>query len=87
MEVLMASQAVTAKGQITLKRDLLQHLGIRPGERVDLEKMPGGELRLRAARTTGTVDGFLGVLAGKTKKIGTLEEINEAAASGWAGEE
>jgi antitoxin PrlF len=83
----MASQAVTAKGQITLKRDLLQHLGIRPGERVDLEKMPGSELRLRAARATGTIDGFLGVLAGKTKKIATLEEINEAAASGWAGEE
>jgi antitoxin PrlF len=83
----MASQGVTAKGQITLKRDLLQHLGIRPGERVDLEKMPGGELRLRAARSTGTIDGFLGVLAGKTKKIATLEEINEAAASGWAGEE
>jgi antitoxin PrlF len=65
----MASQAVTAKGQITLKRDLLQHLGIRPGERVDLEKMSGGELRLRAARSTGTIDGFLGVLAGKTKKM------------------
>jgi antitoxin PrlF len=81
----MASQGVTAKGQITLKRDLLQHLGIRPGERVDLEKMPGGELRLRAARSTGTIDGFLGVLAGKTKKIATLEEIDEAAASGWAG--
>jgi antitoxin PrlF len=30
-----------------------------------------------------TVDGFLGVLAGKNKKIATLEEINEAAASGW----
>jgi antitoxin PrlF len=42
---------------------------------------------LRAARSTGTIDGFLGVLAGKTKKIATLEEINEAAASGWAGEE
>jgi len=87
MEVLMASQTVTAKGQITLKRELLQHLGIRPGERVDLEKIPTGELRLRAARSMGTIDGFLGVLAGKSKKIATLKEIDEAAASGWAGEE
>jgi len=87
MEVVMASQTVTAKGQITLKRELLQHLGIRPGERVDLEKIPTGELRLRAARSTGTIDGFLGVLAGKSKKIATLKEIDEAAASGWAGEE
>lgn len=27
----MASLAVTVKGQVTLKRDLLQHLGIKPG--------------------------------------------------------
>jgi bifunctional DNA-binding transcriptional regulator/antitoxin component of YhaV-PrlF toxin-antitoxin module len=83
----MASQAVTAKGQVTLKRDLLQHLGVKPGERIDFEKLPGGELRLRAARPTGTIDSFLGLLAGKTKKVATLEEINEAAASGWAGKE
>ncbi len=83
----MASQAVTTKGQITLKRDLLQHLGIKPGERIDFEKLPGGELRLRASRPTGTIDGFLGLLAGKTKKVATLEEINEVAAFGWAGKE
>jgi antitoxin PrlF len=85
MVVPMASQAVTAKGQVTLKRDLLQHLGVRPGERVDFEKLPGGELRLRATRPTGTIDGFLGLLAGRTEKIATLEEIDEAAVSGWAG--
>jgi hypothetical protein len=27
------------------------------------------------------------LLAGKTKKIATLDEINEAAAAGWAGQE
>ncbi len=83
----MASLAVTAKGQVTLKRDLLQHLGVKPGERIDFDKLPGGELRLRAARPAGTIDGFLGLLAGQTKKVATLEEINEAAASGWAGKE
>lgn len=83
----MASVAITAKGQVTLKRDLLQHLGIKPGEQVDVEKLPGGELRFRAARPTGTIDGFLGLLAGKTNKVATIEEMNEAAAAGWAGEE
>ncbi|MFT4198971.1 MAG: AbrB/MazE/SpoVT family DNA-binding domain-containing protein [Pseudoxanthomonas sp.] len=80
------SQTVTAKGQVTLKRDLLQHLGIKPGERVDFEKLPGGELRVRATRPTGTIDGFLGLLAGKTKKVATIEEMNEIAAAGWAGQ-
>ncbi|WP_369326278.1 AbrB/MazE/SpoVT family DNA-binding domain-containing protein [Alcaligenes nematophilus] len=78
---------VTVKGQVTLKRDLLQHLGIKPGERVDFEKLPGGELRVRAARPTGTIGGFLGLLAGKTEKVATIDEMNEAAAAGWAGEQ
>ncbi len=46
----MASLTVTMKGQVTLKRELLQHLGIKPGERVEFDKLPGGELRVRAAR-------------------------------------
>ncbi len=82
----MPSLTVTVKGQVTLKRELLQHLGIKPGERIDFDKLPGGELRVRAARPTGTIDGFLGLLAGKTDKVATIEEMNEAAAAGWAGE-
>ncbi len=80
----MASLAVTAKGQVTLKRDLLQHLGVKPGERVELDKLPGGELRVRAARPDGSIDAFLGLLAGHTAKVATLAEIEEAAAAGWA---
>ena len=83
----MTSLTVTAKGQVTLKRDLLQHLGIKPGERVDLEKLPGGELRVRAARPAGTIDGFLHSLDGKVKrkKPLSIEEMNRIAAAGWAG--
>lgn len=82
------TQAITAKGQVTLKRDLLHHLGIKPGERVDFEKLPGGELRIRAARPTGTIDDFLHSLDGKVKlkKPLSIEEMNEIAAAGWAGQ-
>jgi hypothetical protein len=41
---------------------------------------------LKAARPAGKIDSFLGLLAGRTKKIATLDEINEAAATGWAGQ-
>ena len=83
----MASLAVTVKGQVTLKRDLLQHLGIEPGERVEFEKLPGGELRVRAARPAGTIDGFFHALDGKVKlkKPLTIEEMSGIAAAGWAG--
>jgi AbrB family looped-hinge helix DNA binding protein len=83
----MTTLTVTARGQVTLRKDVLQHLGIRPGERIELEKLPNGRVALRAARPTGAIDGFLGLLAGKTRKVAPLEEIEDAAAAGWAGEE
>jgi bifunctional DNA-binding transcriptional regulator/antitoxin component of YhaV-PrlF toxin-antitoxin module len=74
------------KGQVTLKRELLQHLGIKPGERIELDKLPGGELRVKAAKPVGGIDSFIGRHAGKTAKALTVEEMNDIAASGWAGE-
>ncbi|HJU20645.1 MAG TPA: AbrB/MazE/SpoVT family DNA-binding domain-containing protein [Stellaceae bacterium] len=82
----MATLTVTTRGQVTFRKDVLQHLGIRPGEKIDLDKLPGGRVILKAARPTGTIDSFLGLLADKTRKIATLDEINEAAAAGWAGQ-
>jgi AbrB family looped-hinge helix DNA binding protein len=83
----MTTLTVTARGQVTFRKDVLQHLGIEPGEKIELDKLPDGRVTLRAMRPAGTIDGFLGLLAGKTKKIATLEEINEAAAAGWTGQE
>jgi AbrB family looped-hinge helix DNA binding protein len=83
----MSKLTVTVRGQVTFRKDVLQHLGIRPGEKIELDKLPDGRVSLRAARPSGAIDGFLGVLAGKTKKIASLEEINEAAAAGWSGQE
>lgn len=82
----MATLTVTARGQVTFRKDVLQHLGIRPGEKIELDKLPDGRVVLQAARPTGTIEEFLGLLAGKTRKRATIEEINAAAAAGWAGQ-
>ena len=84
---MVTTLTVTARGQVTFRKDVLQHLGIEPGEKIELDKLPDGRVTLRAMRPAGTIDGFLGLLAGKTKKIATLDEINEAAAANWAGQE
>lgn len=81
----MTSLTVTMRGQVTLKRELLQHLGIKPGDRIALDKLPGGELRVRAEQPAGTIETFIGRHAGKVKKPLTLDEMNEIAAAGWAG--
>ncbi len=83
----MATLTVTARGQVTFRRDVLQHLGIEPGQKIELDKLPDGRVALRAARPAGSIDDFLGLLAGKTRKVATLDEIHEAAAAGWAGQE
>lgn len=80
----MPTLTVTSRGQVTFRREVLRHLGIRPGEKIELEALPNGELRLRAARGTGGIEGFLGLLAGRSRRRATLEEIERAAADGWA---
>ncbi|HXY58532.1 MAG TPA: AbrB/MazE/SpoVT family DNA-binding domain-containing protein [Methylocystis sp.] len=80
----MTTLTVTAKGQVTLRKDLLRHLGVEPGQRIEARELPGGRIEIRAARPSGDIAAFIGLLAGKSKKVATIEEINEAAASGWA---
>lgn len=80
----MTTLTVTAKGQVTLRKDLLKHLGVEPGQKIEISELPGGRIEVKAARPAGTIDSFIGLLAGKTRKVATIEEMNEAAASGWA---
>jgi bifunctional DNA-binding transcriptional regulator/antitoxin component of YhaV-PrlF toxin-antitoxin module len=81
----MTTLTVTARGQVTFRKKVLRHLGIKPGEKIALDLLPDGRGVIRAARPTGTIEDFIGFLAGKTKKAATIEEINQAAADGWAG--
>ena len=81
----MTQLSVTARGQVTFRKKLLEHLGVKPGEKIEVELLPDGRGMIRAARPVGTIDDFIGLLAKKTKKVATIEEINEAAARGWAG--
>jgi bifunctional DNA-binding transcriptional regulator/antitoxin component of YhaV-PrlF toxin-antitoxin module len=76
----MTTLTVTARGQVTFRKDVLQHLGIRPGDKIELDLLPDGRGVLKAARPAGTIVSFIGMLAGKTQKIATIEEINEATA-------
>ena len=82
---MMSTLTVTARGQVTFRKDVLRHLGIYPGERIELDKLPDGRLLLKAVRPVGKIESFVGLLAGKSRKVATLDEIDEAASSGWAG--
>jgi bifunctional DNA-binding transcriptional regulator/antitoxin component of YhaV-PrlF toxin-antitoxin module len=80
----MPRLTVTARGQVTFRKEVLKHLGIKAGEKIELELLPGGKGILKAAQPSGTIDDFIGLLAGRKKKIATIDEINKASAQGWA---
>jgi len=81
----MSTLTVTGKGQVTLRKDVLQHLGVQPGEKITVDKLPDGRIEVRAARRKGKISDVFGMLKREGQPILTIEEINEAAARGWAG--
>jgi AbrB family looped-hinge helix DNA binding protein len=82
----MTTLTVTGKGQVTLRKDLLRHLGVQPGEKVTVYKLPDGRIEVRAARPTGKISDVFGFLKREGRPTLTIEEMNEVIAKGWAGE-
>ena len=76
---------VTAKGQITLRKEVLTHLGVRPGDKLDVDLLADGRMQLRSRRGTSAAAVF-GMLARPGTPHLSVEELNEIAASGWAGD-
>ena len=82
----MATLTITAKGQITLRKDVLRALGVGTGDKVDVQVMPDGQVKLRRARRTASIEEFIGVLHDKATKPLSVDEMNEVIADSWAGE-
>jgi bifunctional DNA-binding transcriptional regulator/antitoxin component of YhaV-PrlF toxin-antitoxin module len=80
----MTTLTITTKGQVTLKRDLLKHLGVGPGEKVEADKLPDGRIVVRAAATSGSIGDFVGCLSQKKGPKLSIEEMNEIAQRGWS---
>ncbi len=81
----MSTLTVTAKGQVTLRKDVLEHLGVHPGEKITVNKLPDGRIEVSAARPTGKISDVFGSL--KTKRKGkplSIEDMNDIIARGWA---
>ena len=77
----MTVLTVTARGQVTFRKDVLQHLGIRPGDKIRLELLPDGRAELKAERPQGSWQTLRGLLKGRTSGARlSIEEINETIA-------
>jgi AbrB family looped-hinge helix DNA binding protein len=76
---------VTAKGQVTLRKEVLEHLGIQAGDKIVVEFLPSGRAEIRAAGAPGKIEDFFGCLAAPGTPALTIEQMNEIIEQGWAG--
>lgn len=77
----MTSLRVTARGQVTFRKEVLRHLGIQPGDTIRLDLLPNGQAALSAERPTGPWDEVCGLLDGKTNGARlSIAQINDAIA-------
>lgn len=80
----MSTLTVTAKGQITLRRDLLQHLGIRPGSTISVHMLPDHSIKIEAEKPKTKISNVFGLLKREGQPAVSIEDMNAAIADGWA---
>ena len=81
----MTTLTVTARGQITFRKDVLKHLGIQPGGKIRLDLLPDGRAELKADQPKGSWNDLKGFFAGKTNGARlSSEELNDAIAEAGA---
>jgi bifunctional DNA-binding transcriptional regulator/antitoxin component of YhaV-PrlF toxin-antitoxin module len=73
---------VTAKGQLTLRRAVLDHLDIRPGQKVQVSLLPEGRIELRAADSASSIARLRGALRRPGQRRVSLAEMKEAIERG-----
>ena len=61
MAIMAITLTVTAKGRITPRRDVLEHLGVRPGDKIEVDLLTDGRLQVRAkpGKSVTTIFGTL----------------------------
>ena len=82
---IMAMTTITSKGQITLPAEFRKREGFHPGDKVVVREVHGALLVEPATSAVDRSAGMLAHLAAGRPPV-TIEEMEEAAAAGWAGE-
>jgi AbrB family looped-hinge helix DNA binding protein len=77
---------ITSKGQVTFRKEVLDQLGVRPGDRITVELVAPGRAEIRPVRASASLEAFVGCLKKARKPTLSLEEMKKIARKAWAGE-
>jgi AbrB family looped-hinge helix DNA binding protein len=80
----MTALTITAKGQVTLRREVLDQLGQRPGDKVEVGMRPDGRVVLAPARLAQPITGFFGSAHRPGRKRLRHAQIEATIREGWA---
>lgn len=72
----MSASTVTSKGQITLPKDIREHLNVGPGDRVDFVVEENGRVVVRPARSR--LEQLRGMLRDRKRKPVSVEQMSAA---------
>jgi len=76
---------ITSKGQVTLRKAVLDQLGVRPGDRITVEFIAPGRVEVKPAKAGASLEAFVGCLKKRGSRRLSIEEMNAIASEGWAG--
>lgn len=79
---------VSSRRKITMDREVLEHLNVKPGGQLEVYLMSRGRCVIRAART-GDIRDFVGFLAHKPRRVEgdvSIGDMNEAIEKMWGSE-
>ena len=73
---------ITAKGQVTLRQAVLDHLGVKPGDKVDVALLADGRVELTPASAGHDLSRVRGMLRRKGQRPVSLRRMQEAIEAG-----
>jgi len=79
----MIELTLTSKNQFTFNKSLLEHLGIKSGEKIVIRKLPDGSLNINASKKNRSIMDLAGVLKEKTTIKMSVEEMNKIIEEGY----
>jgi antitoxin PrlF len=82
----MITLTTTERGQLTIRKEVLRHLGIEPGGKIELDLLPNGKVEMRAPKGKFSMAEVMDHFSRNTYPYASDEEIKEAIERGWAGE-
>ena len=73
---------VTAKGRVTLRRAVLDHLGVTPGNKISVSLLENGRIEIVAAAAGDNIKTLRGALRRSGQRSVSLAEMQEAIEAG-----